>query len=623
MGGTVLLFSGVCTARGPIVILSDADFTAENGVITGTGSVEDPYMIAATDVTAAPGDAYGVRIENTKAAFVLRGVTIQNATSLTGAAVRIAFASRGRLEACAITGCTNGIEIASSTGIVMRDCVLYVTGLGLRVGGDSVEYYDHDISESNTLNNNAIRYYYGLDGQTVSGLTTSHLTIAGSRNVTVTGNSVVNGDGLRLAFVTGSTVTLNGAYRTSPASTEHGLFLFRSDDNVVSGNSLRNNRLAGIQLMLSSRNVLQGNQLYANDTGVRLVSSDENEIKQNEFLADVTGVLFSGGSSGNTVSENVIYHENTKQGITLELADGNRIERNGLTNCEVGIMVSAEATGNVIEANTIVGGSYGISLSGSYNWIERNLIAQQARAILCPETFTRSVTRGNEIQGNVFADDRQQIYLNLDSTGNRLGENAFLGDPTGRILDYGTANVWTINRVGNFWGDTLIIDSNGDGIGESTITVYPSTAEDTAPIAAWTPVGAGLGVLAGIVPQSVTLTNASGGSLQLSVILADSGVERWAGFRGFPAEYVERFPGILFRFDREVDSRFTMATVLSDLDIAFFAADGTFAGGTTMTANSDQLYSASTPFQYALELPPGSLERYGIADGAHLAVSGL
>jgi uncharacterized membrane protein (UPF0127 family) len=66
-----------------------------------------------------------------------------------------------------------------------------------------------------------------------------------------------------------------------------------------------------------------------------------------------------------------------------------------------------------------------------------------------------------------------------------------------------------------------------------------------------------------------------------------------------------------------------MATVLSDLDIAFFAADGTFAGGTTMTANSDQLYSASTPFQYALELPPGSLERYGIADGAHLAVSGL
>jgi parallel beta-helix repeat protein len=514
----------------------------------------------------------------------------------------------------------NGFEIVSSTGIVMRNCVLYVTGLGLRVSGESAEQYNHDIDESNLLNNKEIRYYYGLDGQTISGLTTTHLTIAGSRNMTVTGNSVVNGDGLRLAFVTGSTVSANSVYRTSPTYTEHGIFLLQSSDNVVADNSLRNNRLAGVQLTLSSRNVLRGNQFLANDSGIRLVGSDENQVLGNVLLANVSGILLSGGSSGNSVAENVIYHENTKQGITLELADGNRIERNGLTDCEVGITLGEEATGNVVEANTIVNGSYGISLYGSHNWIDKNLIAQQARGIICPETFTRSVTRGNEIRANVFTDNSQDVYMNLDSTANRIGENAFLGDAIALVADQGQANVWTINGVGNFWGNAPIVDSNGDGVGESAITVYPSLATDGAPLAAWSPVGAGLGILGGLEPGTVTISNASGGSFQLSVLVADSGIERWAGFRGFPASFVERFPGVLFRFDSETEARFTMLTVLFDLDIAFFAADGTFAGGAAMKANSAELYTASAAFLYALELPAGSLARLGIADGARLLI---
>jgi parallel beta-helix repeat protein len=620
IGGALALSSGVCAARGPIAILSDADFTAENGVVSGTGSAEDPYLIAGVEVTAAPADAYGVRIENTQAAFVLRGVMVQGATDLAGAAVRIAFSSGGRLEGCTISGSVNGFEIVASTGIVMRNCVLYVTGLGLRVSGETAEQYHHDIDESNLLNNKEIRYYYGLDGQTISGLTTTHLTIAGSRNVTVTGNSVVNGDGLRLAFVTGSTVSANSVYRTSPTSTEHGIFLLQSSDNVVADNSLRNNRLAGIQLTLSVRNVLRGNQFLANDSGLRLVASDENQVLSNVFLANVSGILLSGGSSGNSVAENVIYHENTKQGITLELADGNRIERNGLTDCEVGITLGEEARGNVVEANTIVNGSYGISLYGSYNWIDKNLIAQQARGIICPETFTRSVTRGNEIRANVFTDNSHDVYMNLDSTANRIGENAFLGDAAALVTDQGQANVWTINGVGNYWGNVPVVDSNGDGIGETAITVYPSLAPDGAPLAVWSPVGAELGILGGLEPGTVTITSASGESFQLSVLVADSGIERWAGFRGFPASFAERFPGVLFRFDSETEARFTMLTVLFDLDIAFFTADGTFAGGAAMKANSDELYTASSAFLYALELPAGSLATLGIADGARLLV---
>ena len=619
-GASVVLLSGSALGRGPISILSDADFTAENGVAGGTGTADDPYLIAGADVVAGTSDVYGVQIENTHASFVLRGVIVENAADANGAAIRLAFVSNGRLEGCTVSGSVNGIEIVSSPGIVMRTCVLSTTGLGLRVTGDSAGQFHEDIDTSNLLNNKEIYYYYGLDGATISGLSTAHLTVADSRNVTITGNEVVNGDGIRLAYVAHSTVSKNSVYRTSPVRTEHGVFLLQSNDNTVESNLLQNNRLAGVQLTLSSRNVVRDNQLKANDSGIRLVSSDDNQISGNFLYANVSGILLSSASNGNTVSENAIDHENTKLGISIEQADGNRIERNCLTNCEVAISLSDQATGNVIESNTLVKGAYGVQLSGSYNWILKNLIAQESRGILCPETYARSVTRGNEIRGNVFTDDSQDVYLNLDSTANHVGENAFLGEGPTLVADNGTGNSWTIAGVGNFWGTAAIVDANGDGVGDTPIAVYPSNATDNAPRASWSPAGSGMGVLGTLTSEGVTITNATGGSIQVSVLVADSDIDRWTGFRAFPGAYAERYPGILFKFDTESRVQFTMQTVLYDLDIAFFAADGTFAGGTTMKANSTDVYGASGPFQYAIELPSGTLARLGISDGAKLVL---
>ncbi len=618
-GALALVVGRPALARGPITILGNGDFTADQGVIGGTGTADDPYLIAAVDVQAGAEDVYAIRIENVTAAFTLRGVAIQGGSSSSGAAVRIANVAGGRLESCSVSGALNGLEIVSSTGIVLRDCVLYVSGIGLRVTGDVAEHYAHDIDASNLLNNKEIRYYYGLDGETVSGLTASHLTIAGSRNVKITGNTVTSGDGIRLAFVTGSTVSANVVRRTSPVYTEHGLFLFHASGNVVEGNWLSNNRLAGLQMTLSSQNVVRQNQIYANDSGIRLVASDENQITGNLVSANVSGILLSGGSSGNTLTENVVSHENTLQGITLELADGNRIERNGVTDCEQGITLGEQATGNVVESNTILSGAYGISVYGSYNWIQKNLIAQEQRGILFPETYARSSARENEIRGNVLTDNGQHLYLCLDSSGNRIVDNAFLGAASALVADRGTGNVWTVGGAGNYWGTTTVVDANGDGVSDSPITVYPSTAVDTAPRATWSAVGAGLGILGTLTSSSITIVNGAGESVQQAVLLADAGIEPWAGFRGFPAAYIERFPGILFSYTSEAERDFTMLTVLFDLDIAFFGADGSFVGGGTMEAESE-IYEAPGAFQYAVELAAGSLERLGIGEGTRLVL---
>ena len=610
--------AGLAEARGPISILGNRDFTPENGVVSGEGTIGNPYIISGWEIAVPAGLPYGVRIENVSDAFVLRGLIIQGATDAMGSAIRIGFAEGGTIEDSTISGSLNGIELVSSTDMVLRRMVMYVSGRGLRVTGDTEDEYRHTIDATVLYNDYPIHYYFGIDGETVEGLVTTHITVAASRNVTVTGNEVVNGDGIHLAFVEDSVVSANFVYRTSPVYTEHGIHLYRSTGNAVLENSLRNNRLAGIQLSLSNFNDIETNQLLSNDTGIRLVASDENRIAANVVFANVTGIGLTGGSSANEIVENIIYHENTAEGISLEFATANRIERNGLSDCEFGLILGAQASDNRVLANTIVAGAYGISVSGSFNWIEDNLVTQQGRGVLFPETYGKATPRGNQLIGNVFADNAMHVYLNLDSEGNLLSGNLFLGSAIDKVADQGTDNLWTVDGLGNYWGGSELEDGNADGIGDTPIVVYPSAMEDTAPIVSIDPRAAGVGILSTTEEESIILETGAGELVEIPAMLANEGHERWAGFRGFPGALLDGFPGIFFAFESDEERRFTMSTVPFDLDIVFFDESGEMAGLTTMTANSDDLYTASGPFRYALELPGGMLSEMSIDGDARL-----
>lgn len=607
--------------RGPISILGNADFTTENGVVGGTGTQDDPYVIAGWEIVVPAGEYYGVRIENVTAQFVLRGLIIQNATQMGGAGIRIGFASGGAIEGCSISNSMHGIYIVSSTDISMESCVLYVSRRGLQVVGESEDQYRHEIADSNLYNNSPIYYFYGLDGETISGLKTGHLTVAGSRNVIVSNNEVINGDGLLLAFVEDSTITLNVVHRLANVITEHGIHLYESHNNDVTQNLVKNNRLAGIQLTLSTGNTISGNFSQANDTGIRILASDNNVIQDNNVYTCVTGILLLGASANNEVSQNQVFddQENMAQGIALEISMSNEIMRNLVFGSEMGVVLEAQAVANTVAENTLTSGGYGVYIEGSNNTIERNLLSQYSRAILFPETFQRSITQGNTFRGNVLADNGNHVYTNLDSTGNWFTENAFLNEGRDMVDDKGTNNVWTKNGVGNYWGFHSVTDADGDGIGDSPVSV-PSDGEDTAPLAGIDARELGLGIVGTLELGTVSIETKDGDQIEVPAYVASEPHERATGFRGFPAELIAGFPGILFVSDTEIEDRFTMSTVPFDLDIAFFNAAGEWVGGSTMTAQATTLYAAGGPFQYALELPSGSLEELGIGSGSTLVL---
>lgn len=610
--------------RGPISILGDADFTEANGVIGGTGTEDDPYVIAAWEIIVPSGEYYGVRVENVTAHFELRGLVIQNATEMDGAGIRIGFADGGRIDGCSVANSMNGVILVSSSDVVMENCVLYVSGRGLQVIGESAEQYRHAIADSNLYNGNPIYYFYGLDGETISQLSTGHMTVAGSRNVTISNNEVVNGDGLLLAFVEDSTVTLNLAHRTANIITAHGIHLYESSNNDVTMNVIKNNRLAGIQLTLSNNNRILDNPILVNNTGVRVFASDDNEIRGNDVYGCVSGISLLGGSSGNAVLENVISddNENMTQGISLTVSLSNTVKRNLVFGGETGILLSAQALSNSLSENTIVAGGYGIYMEGSNNTISRNLVSQFTRAIMFPETYGRSTAQGNTFLGNVLADNANHIYTNLDSAGNTFTENVLLNAGRDLVDDKGTGNVWMKNGRGNFWGFRSVTDADGDGIGDQPVTVPSSGFDDTAPLANIDARDVGLGIV-GTLELGVTAIEAADGSLvEVPAYIADKGYSRMTGFRGFPSELIAGFPGILFAFDEErpTTSGFTMLTVPFDLDIAFFDSQGEWLGSTTMAAQATAMYTASAPYQYALELPSGSLEALGIGVGSTLVL---
>ena len=62
------------TAHPPILIEGNANFTAANGVVAGSGTPSDPYLIAGWLIDASTANA--VEIRDTTAPFVIRDIVV-------------------------------------------------------------------------------------------------------------------------------------------------------------------------------------------------------------------------------------------------------------------------------------------------------------------------------------------------------------------------------------------------------------------------------------------------------------------------------------------------------------------------------------------------------------------
>ncbi len=122
-------------SRKPIEITSDLEFSEENGVVEGSGTVDDPYIIENWKIDAGYYD-YGIRIHRTTRAFVIRNVEISGAAK---AGIYLSYVSNGHIEDCELGGNWIGITLNFASYNRVSGCTFAsnTEGIHLRFSSDN------------------------------------------------------------------------------------------------------------------------------------------------------------------------------------------------------------------------------------------------------------------------------------------------------------------------------------------------------------------------------------------------------------------------------------------------------------------------------------------------------
>lgn len=182
-----------------------------------------------------------------------------------------------------------------------------------------------------------------------------------SQNNTLSGNTVrLNSKtGIYLTHSDNNTFTSN----TLQQNTENGIYLSYSHNNSLSSSTCQQNTQSGLYLSYSHNNSLIGNVAQSNSIhGFRLSYSNDNAITNNLMQLNTKFGLSLSNSDKNTITSNTV-QKNTLSGVYLNDCDDNTITSNKIReNSENGIKIYSSSGNNEVSYNTIMYNiKYGVS----------------------------------------------------------------------------------------------------------------------------------------------------------------------------------------------------------------------------------------------------------------------
>lgn len=196
---TLLAFAGERVDHAPIAITSDYEFTVANGVCSGSGTFEDPYVIEGWTIDSGYS-RYGIRVHGTTRPFIVRNVEISGASS---AGIALSYVRNAILEDCLLVANWAGITLNFSTFVRISGCIF-------EKNTDGVHFFfsdENQILDSLFHKNDTGIWLDASDGNEVWGNLIENSQMGVYLNLGSTGNSL-----LRNAFVD----NLHNAYSDEP-----------------------------------------------------------------------------------------------------------------------------------------------------------------------------------------------------------------------------------------------------------------------------------------------------------------------------------------------------------------------------------------------------------------------
>ena len=166
------------TTHSPISIVGNANFTAANGVIGGSGNTSDPYIIANWDIDAS--NSVGICIESADAYFIVRNCHVHGGSTRPGSmqvGINLDNCSNGTLTGNECSGNLIGVclyGLSNNNTVVNNSCnsndqngmALYLSNNNTLIGNECLSNGRWgivlDSSSNNIVCNNAILHNIGF-----------------------------------------------------------------------------------------------------------------------------------------------------------------------------------------------------------------------------------------------------------------------------------------------------------------------------------------------------------------------------------------------------------------------------------------------------------------------------
>lgn len=480
---------------GAIHINGNANFTLANGVLHGGGTAGDPYVIEGHTLDMSVINPSGINeppaiwIENTNVYFVIKNCRV---FAFNAPEIYLDNVKNGRIEEVSTlqppSFATHGILTAI---FVNRSSDIEITG--------------STILTKSRDNCAAIK-------------------IASSSAVRVTGN------------------TITGSYFTSTATTSYatrtqtGIWLIKSSNCVIAGNTVTSYEQTGISLDTSGGNTVSSNTVRLCTIGIKEINSRGNWISGNEITQNSIGKVFNFGTfqaigtglllfnSTLTTAENNHFGSGIC-GIHLVSSSNNTIRSNTIEKNRAqipnyviqypvgGVQFDPSANNNLLENNTIQANVQGIRLMmyASGNMIRNNTISSLPGISQDAGVYIEGAS-SNTITGNMFYQNGIGLEKALLSSGGNLVYNNYFDNSVtvskrynstsynwddirsvANIADYtsycqpGYHDSYNITKTsgkniiggpyigGNYWSNYFGADTNGDRLGDTNLP-YGNTA---------------------------------------------------------------------------------------------------------------------------------------------------